>query len=63
MSFNNIDSNDNLNSILIIVIIEISIIIRISVWNSKSFEKKWRLKKVKGLEEIKILVGNNILIH
>jgi len=53
MSFNNIDSNDNLNSILIIVIIEISIIIRISVWNSKSFEKKWRLEKVKGLEENK----------
>jgi len=33
------------------------------VEKSQSFEKKWRLKKVKGLEEIKILVGNNILIH
>ena len=48
MSFDNIDSNDNFNNILIIVLIAISIIIIISKdWNSKSFEKKQRLEKVK----------------
>ena len=61
MSFDNIDSINNSNSILIIVLIAISIIILIVIsivinrdWNSKSFEKEWKLKKVRFQEEMKI---------
>lgn len=53
MSFDNMDSNDNPNSILIIVLIKISIIISRD-WNNKSFEKKMEIKKSKFQEKMNI---------